>query len=177
VPEPLKHAEKRNWFETIARFIPGFRGYMQTNDRREADYLQRKWLSERLERAKSGLEAYARVLVDMAAIDQMTQIDRIRAKLERAIARIKGADRGYSSLFGFVRIKTDLLDQVYQHDVSLMEEVDEMAQTMEELPTVQDPPAAVVADLNTRIDSIQRKIDERSDLLNGLGMDEGPQAT
>ena len=39
--------------ETILRYIPGFRGYLEKEYRRDADALQRQWLTDRLKRALS----------------------------------------------------------------------------------------------------------------------------
>ncbi len=39
--EPERHAEKRNFVESILRHIPGFRGYLEKEYRRDSDYLAR----------------------------------------------------------------------------------------------------------------------------------------
>ena len=66
MPEPRDHSEKRNWIETILRNIPGFRGYLEKEYRRESDDLQRDWLADRLERSKRAIDDVTRALADAA---------------------------------------------------------------------------------------------------------------
>ncbi len=167
MPEPLKHTEKRNLVESILRYIPGFRGYLEKEYRRDADALQRQWLAERLERSKRAIDHFARPLADAGKIDLLPQVDRIRGRLDTIIARIQGAMRGYSGFFDLVRVKEDLLDQVYQHDLRLMQDVDALGDAIEQLPGGDDPAGSLAA-LHTSLDVLNEKWDERADLLAGL---------
>ena len=51
MPEPRQHAQSRGWIESILRRIPGFKGYLEKEYRRDSDALQRTWLADRLQRA------------------------------------------------------------------------------------------------------------------------------
>ena len=44
MPQPKDHTQKRGVIETIGRHIPGFRGYLEREYRRDSDKLQRDWL-------------------------------------------------------------------------------------------------------------------------------------
>jgi hypothetical protein len=81
VPDPKKHGEKRNWIETIGQFVPGFRGYLKKEYRRESDHLAREWMAERLQRSKSALDDYMRHLVNDAQLDALPEVERIRTRL------------------------------------------------------------------------------------------------
>ncbi|MHB8902844.1 MAG: hypothetical protein ACYC6Y_29140 [Thermoguttaceae bacterium] len=167
MPEPIQHAEKRNVVESILRSIPGFRGYLEKEYRRDADALQRQWLADRLRRAKGGLDQFARPLADAGKFDLLPEVDRIRARLDTLIARIQGAMRGYSGFFDLVQVKEDALDRVYQHDLALIVDVDGLAGAVEQLPMALDP-AAQLAELHRQLDDVGRKWDGRTDILAGL---------
>jgi len=167
MPEPIKHTEKRNFVESILRYIPGFRGYLEKEYRRDADALQRQWLTDRLTRAKRAIEHFARPLADAGKIDLLPEVDRIRGRVDTLIARIDGAMRGYSGFFDLVRVKEDLLDRVYQHDLQLMQDVDALGDAIEQLPSAEDP-AANLAALHTSLDDLNEKWDQRNDILAGL---------
>lgn len=167
MPEPIKHTEKRNFVETILRYIPGFRGYLEKEYRRDADALQRQWLTERLQRAKRSIDHFARPLADAGQIDLLPQVDRIRSRLDTILARIDGAMRGYSGFFDLVRVNEERLDQVYQHDLQLMQDVDALGDTIEQLPGCDDP-AGALNELHTKLDELNEKWDQRADLLAGL---------
>ena len=166
MPEPKEHAERRNWIETILRYIPGFRGYLEKEYRRESDELQREWLADRLQRSKRAIDELTRPLADAGQIDALPQVDRMRGRLDKLIARIRGAMQGYSGFFDLVRVREDLLDRVYEHDVGLMEQVDALGQAIEQLPEQQG--VISVTDLLERIDALEQKWDMREDMLKGL---------
>lgn len=167
MPEPIKHTEKRNLIESILRYIPGFRGYLEKEYRRDADALQRQWLTDRLTRAKRAIDQFARPLADAGKIDLLPEVDRIRGRVDTLIARIDGAMRGYSGFFDLVRVKEDLLDRVYQHDLALMQDVDALGDAIEQLPGSEDPAASLAA-LYTSLDDLNDKWDQRADILAGL---------
>ena len=134
--EPKEHAEQRNLIETILRHVPGFRGYLEKEYRRDSDELARQWLADRLERSKRAIDDLTRPLADAGQIDALPQVDRLRGRLDKLIARIRGAMQGYSGFFDLVRVQEDLLDRIYQHDVQLMRQVDALGNAVEQLPAL-----------------------------------------
>ena len=168
MPEPSEHAKHRNLIESVLRYIPGFRGYLEKEYRRESDELQRRWLADRLQRSKRAIDQLTRPLADAGQIDALPQIDRLRGRLDKLIFRIQGAMQGYSGFFDLVRVREDLLDRVYEHDVALMHDVDALARAVEELPGRPEQIAAGVPDLFGRIDKLESQWDLREDMLKGL---------
>ena len=92
-----------------------------------------QWLADRLQGSKRGLDDYFRGVLDAGQIDAMAQLDRIRTRLDAVIAKIRGDVRGYSGFFDYVRIDEGVLDKVYDHDMSLIADVDQFANTIEAL--------------------------------------------
>jgi hypothetical protein len=133
VPEPRQHTEHRNALETLLRHIPGFRGYLEKEYRRDSDALQRTWLSDRLQQAKRALDTISSELANAGRLDLLTQYDRLRAKTDRLIARIRGAFQGYSGIFDLVRVDEARLDRIYEHDMSMMQLVEEYLESMKRL--------------------------------------------
>ncbi len=168
MPQPKDHAVKRNFLETVLRYVPGFQGYLEREYRRESDELQRNWLADRLQRSKRAIDDLARQLADAAQIDVLPQIDRLRARLDRLAGRIRGAMQGYSGFFDLVRIDVSLLDRVYEHDAALNEQVDAFAQAAEQLAGKQDQVSTAASELLRRIDEVERHWDAREDMLKGV---------
>jgi len=168
MPEPRDHTHERNLIETILRHIPGFRGYLEKEYRRESDDLQRDWLAGRLQRSKRAIDELSRPLADAGQIDLLPQVDRLRGRLDKLIGRIRGAVQGYSGFFDLVRVDEKLLDRVYEHDVALMGQVDVLAHAVEELPERQEKLAALLPDLLRQTDELDRLWDVREDMLKGL---------
>ncbi|MBN2476743.1 MAG: hypothetical protein JXB62_19185 [Pirellulales bacterium] len=168
MPEPRDHTEDRNWIETILRYIPGFRGYLEKEYRRESDDLQRDWLADRLQRSKRAIDDLSRPLADAGQIDLLPQVDRLRGRLDKLIGRIRGAMQGYSGFFDLVRVREDLLDRVYEHDVALMRQVDTLAEAIEDLPNQQEQLVGALSELLRQTDDLDDAWDQREDMLKGL---------
>jgi len=168
VPDPREHAENRGFIESILRNIPGFRGYLEQEYRRESDALARTYLVEQLDRGKQDLDDWGRVLVDAGQIDALPQLDRVRSRADRVTSRLKGAVHGYSGFFDFVQVDEDLLDDVYEHDMAMIAEVEQFVESSKAASSSGQSPLQVVAELLGKLDEIDKRIDERSNLLSGL---------
>jgi hypothetical protein len=168
MPDPREHAENRGKIESILQSIPGFRGYLRRENRREADELQREWLADRLQRSKRGLDEFARALADSARLDELGQLDRVRIKLDKLLSRIRGAMQGYSGFFDLVDINEAVLDRVYAHDVALMEQSASLADEIENLRSRTESPQTLLAPIVVKIESLEDAWDQREDILKGL---------
>lgn len=168
MPEPRNHAENRNWIERILRHIPGFRGYLEKEYRRDSDELQRQWLADRLQRSKRAIDDAARPLVDAGQVDVLPQLDRLRGRLDKFIWQLRSAMQGYTGFFDLVRVDERALDRVYELDVAVMDEVQGLAEAIEALPSRRDQFATAVPELLNQIDDVESQWSKRSDILKGL---------
>lgn len=167
--DPTKHEDARGIVESILRKIPGFRGYLEQEYRRESDHLARMWLADHLDACKKGVDRYQRNLLDARKIDYLDDCERIRTQLDTLASRVRGAVRGYSGVFDFVRVDEDLLDQVYDLDVSLVDESEWLLKAVDEVLVPEKDPAAAIAEFLKRVEQLHRQFDRRSELLQGLG--------
>ncbi|MEX0939075.1 MAG: hypothetical protein WDZ59_14525 [Pirellulales bacterium] len=168
MPEPKRHAQSRGTIETVLRHIPGFRGYLEKEYRRESDELQREWLADRLQRSKRGLDDFSRRLAESGQIDDLPQVEQLRSRLDRLISRIRGAMQGYSGFFDLVQIGEPQLDQVYEHDVAVMESVAQLADQVEALRDKSTAGDEVIRPLLDRVEHVEDAWDRREDILKGL---------
>lgn len=169
MPEPIEHSKHRNWIETILRYIPGFRGYLEKEYRRDSDELQRQWLADRLQRSKRALDNTTGLLADAGHLDALPLLDRMRGRLDHVITRIRGAMQGYSGFFDLVRVDESVLDRLYAFDVELIDEVDALAHSIESLPERGEGVETALPEVEAKIEQLQRLWDDREDLLRGLG--------
>ena len=166
--EPKDHGESRNLVESILRRIPGFRGYLEKEYRRESDQLQRKWLADRLQRAKPAIDELAQPLVEAGLLDILPQLDRLRARIDKVVWQIRSGMQGYSGFFDLVRVDEELLDRVYEHDVALIDRVESLAEAVEALPDDPDRIGSTLPSAFDAVDAIEREMEIRSDILSGL---------
>src|SRR5438309_5789781 len=103
--EPIldKARAAQNLLERIANKIPGFAGYRERDLRRDADRLQREHLAAQIEGSKGPLNDLAQKATRSGSLDLINDIEAARKKLEKAAARVRYADRGYSGFFDVVK--------------------------------------------------------------------------
>ncbi|MBI2477997.1 MAG: hypothetical protein HYV60_04930 [Planctomycetia bacterium] len=167
--DPSKHSDARGVVESILRKIPGFRGYLEKEYRRESDHLARMWLADRLDACKAGVGRYQRNLLDARKIDYLDDCVRVRTRLDTLASRVRGAMRGYSGLFGFVRVDEDLLDQVYDLDLDLVDKAEGLLKAVDELLVPEKDPGVSIPEFLKRVEELHCQFDRRSELLQGLG--------
>ena len=167
--DPKKHDDSRGVVESILRKIPGFRGYLEKEYRRESDNIARMWLADRLESCKSGVDQYQRGLLDAGKIDHLDDCERIRTRLDTLVSRVKGAMGGYSGVFDYVKVDEDLLDQVYDVDMTLVDEAEWLLKAVDEVLVPSGDPQKATSEFLHRVEELHRQFDRRSELLQGLG--------
>ncbi len=168
MPAPMDHAQHRGWIESILRHIPGFKGYLEKEYRRDSDALLRSVLADDLQKCKPCLDEYAKSLVAAAKLDGLAAIDSIRPKLDKLIARIRGAMQGYSGMFDLVQVNVDLLQKIYEHDLKLTELCEGATNVAIKLKAIPPDADAVLAELKSKLEQIDQGWDRRSEMLKGL---------
>lgn len=167
--EPSRHAQDRNFLESIVRQIPGFKGYLEEEYRRESDHLARTHICDQLQMAKQGIDRYLRQLADRVQLDALPAVERVRARVEAFANRVRSAERGYSGLFDFVRTGEAELEQMYQLDMSLVGGAQEFATHCGDLAAKGEPSPSVADDLEHRLGELEARFRQRGEILQGLG--------
>ena len=166
--DPERHVENRNKVESLLLKIPGFRGYLEKEYRRESDHLARTWLADRFHQAKIGLDNFTRSLVEAANLDDLPHFERLRGRIDGLQSKVRGDVRGYSGFFDYVRVDEQTLDDVYDHDMSLMGDVESLVDSVDGLAGSDKSPSALASDLLGQVEAIEREYAKRSEMLRGL---------
>lgn len=157
---------RRNFIEEIGAKIPGFRGYLEAELRRDVDKLQRDWLAAQLDRGRESLQGKVRDWSrsgNLANLDLASSIDKA---LDRFANRVRHADYGASGFFEPVKIREAELDRLYAFDLALIQTVENLADRIEALPGTAAEP-----DLRTLLDAVHtadRQFDERSSVFEDV---------
>ncbi len=164
--EPILNKARggQNALEQIASAIPGFKGYREKELRRDADRLQREYLSSRLEEAKKVLDGLAAAASRVSALDGINDIETARKRLDRVVARIRYADRGYAGFFDTIKVDEAALERIYTFDLSLLGGVDAARSAVLAAGT----PAAGVQALLAALDALDARFADREAVLSGI---------
>ena len=167
---------ERGLLEKIMGYVPGYRGYKEKELRRESDRLVRMEAVNRLKAAKT---AFRRTFANPSAVQKLTgddtfRFDAFNARLDRVTQRIDRAVAGYAGMFDTIKVKEDKLDSVIQHDVSLIEKAEAVKADVDKTNRIgpgTDEWRAAMDAVIAKVEELDKLVDERSNLLRGLGGD------
>lgn len=113
--------------------LPGFRGYKQREQRREADRIVRDHIYEVLEDARDDLNKCFQALSDSKSTELTEPMNRLIARLDRAAEKVNHASYGYSGFFDSVKIEEPELDRMLAYDTQLMDTAKKFAEEVASL--------------------------------------------
>jgi hypothetical protein len=157
---------RRNFTERIGARIPGFRGYLEAELRRDVDKLQRDWLAARVDRGREALAGSIRGWSGSGNLANLGLAASVDKGLDRLANRIRHADYGSSGFFDPVKIREDELERLYAFDLALIGTVDALVDRIEGLPATAAEP-----DLRTLLDAVHaadRQFDERATVFEDV---------
>jgi hypothetical protein len=130
--DPLgKITEGTDLIGKIRNFLAGFVGYVDRENRREADKLLRETIAQRYEEQWSRISELQRQLVSAGQLELVDDLEAATIKLRAFVDRVKGASYGYAGFFDAVRIHSEELEKVYAYDVALLEGAQNLANAVE----------------------------------------------
>lgn len=120
-------------FKKILAKIPGFKGYIERQARRDSDKLLRDSIAERFEKEWQRISALQVEFIVQGEITYVDDLERAAIKLRTFADRIRRATRGHSSLFEAVKINEAELEKLYQYDAQLLDLADGVARAIDNL--------------------------------------------
>jgi hypothetical protein len=162
-----KAREGQNLLEKLANMIPGFRGYREKELRRDADRLEREHLASRLEDVKRVFNDVATAVTRSGSLDAINDVETAKKRLDKVVARIRYADRGYAGFFDAVKVDEAMLAKVYEFDLSLVNGVNAVREAAARAAGQADAKAGIQAVI-AEIDRIDTSLAEREAILGGM---------
>jgi hypothetical protein len=118
---------ERGLLERIAGKIPGFRGYLDKEKRRDADKLLRDTIAGRFAVQLRRLPELQMQMISGGGILYVDDMERAVTKLQMFVDRVKTTPRGYAGFFDAIKVKEDDLERLYHWDEQLLGEADKIA--------------------------------------------------
>lgn len=151
--------------------IPGFKGYIERENRRASDKVLRELIAQRYEEAWKRVSSLQRDLVREGELILVGDLESAALKLRQFADRIKTASYGYSSFFDAVKINEDELKVIYEYDLSLMNSVDVITRAIENVETSigGDGLPAAVRNLTSQAQDSVELYNRRSEVFLSFG--------
>ncbi len=157
-----KAEQDRNWLEQILHQVPGFRGYLEKEERRSTDKLLREFLAQRVDRCRDRMDGLMRALADDGKLALTEKVDRVKRATERVMRRLQFASYGYSGLFDAIKIREAELDQLYAFDLALIERINRLEERVAALEKTTGD-ADEIESATTELIQLVREFDEHLD--------------
>ena len=124
--------DQRGSFAKVLSKLPGFKGYMEKETRRDADKILRDAVAARFTDQLDRLSELQNDLLSNGGFEFVDDVEQSAVKLRTFIDRVKTAPRGYGGVFDAVQVKEEQLDQLYNFDYQLLSEVDHLAAAIDQ---------------------------------------------
>jgi hypothetical protein len=118
-------------FKKLIGFIPGFGGYIERQNRRDADKLLRDTVALRFEELWKRTSNLQTELVSNGSIQYVDDLEKAAIQLRTFIDKISTAPRGYSGLFDAVKINEKELEALYQFDLAFFELAEQVGRALD----------------------------------------------
>jgi hypothetical protein len=126
--------------------IPGFNGYLERKNRREADKLLREQIAAQFEVFRGRVGELQEEFASAGELSYLDDLEKAAMKLGTFIDKISNAAYGYSGFFDAVKINEEELGKIYEFDLALLAMGDEISSALDNVTASIDTdglPAAI----------------------------------
>ena len=124
--------------KSVARIFPGMPSYQEREGLRTQDKIIREQLAARIDEQVNRLQEIQSKLANKAVLQPMAHLDRQSRKIMRLADTVRFASYGYAGLFAGIKVDEQKLAQLYDYDLSLHQDIEELAVAVGNLQQRQD---------------------------------------
>jgi hypothetical protein len=154
--------------------LPGFQGYVEREDRRNADKLLRESIADRFENLWRRISSLQKEAISNGEIEKVDDLESSAIKLRQFIDRIRNASYGYAGFFDVIKVNTEELNAIYQYDLQMLELEDEISRAVDNVETSfgTDGLPAAIRHLTTLSQSCLDIFNQRKEVIVKMGESE-----
>ena len=159
-------------FKKVASFIPGFNGYIERQNRRDADKLLRDTVARRFREHWKRASQLQSDMVSSGMIAFVDDMEKAAIQLRTFIDKITTAPRGYSGLFDAVKINEKELEAIYQFDAAFFDLGDQVGRALDNVEASLGDQAALPAAIRNLVSLARMAVEtynRRSEVVVGAG--------
>jgi hypothetical protein len=158
---------KPRLLERLANLIPGYKGYADREQRREADQAVRAVVVSGLDSCRSAVD---RIIADCSRSMQFAELERLetaKRRLGTLADGVRHAPAGYSGFFDRHQVGATELDAVYERDLDLAKAVKDLASRLSPLSAASDAAAAREM-LTVELPGLTESLTQRDHTIEGI---------
>jgi hypothetical protein len=120
-------------FKKIVAKIPGFKGYIERQARRDSDKMVRDTIFNRFRELEGRVSAIQRDFISQGDIKYVDELEASAIKLRTFADRVHTASRGYSGVFDAVKVNEAELAKLYEYDSAMLDLVDQVGKAIDNI--------------------------------------------
>ena len=153
--------------QSVARIFPGIPSYQEREGLRAQDKIIREQLATRILKQVDHIQEVQLELTGKAILKPLGDLDRLARKMMRLADTVRFASYGYAGLFAGVEVDEEKLAELYDYDLSLHQEIEELAVVLGTLQRCQDDEwkKDSLADLEQVLKRLEERIENRKSIF------------
>ena len=167
-----KVTSQQDPFKKLMSYIPGFGGYVNRQNRRDADKLLRDTVARRFEEQWKRASQLQSDMVGNGMIAYVDDMEKAAIQLRTFIDKITTAPRGYSGLFDAVKINEPELEAIYQFDAAFFDLAEQVGRGLDNVEASLSDEAALPAAIRNVVSLARMAVEtynRRSEAVTGSG--------
>jgi hypothetical protein len=167
-----KVTSQQDPFKKLVSYIPGFGGYVNRQNRRDADKLLRDTVARRFEEQWKRASQLQSDMVSNGQIEFVDDMEKASIQLRTFIDKITTAPRGYSGLFDAVKINEPELQAIYQFDAAFFDLAEQVGRALDNVEASLGDSAALPAAIRNVVSLARMAVEtynRRAEAVTGSG--------
>ena len=153
-----------NIFEKLGALIPGYRGYVEREGRRDTDKMLRIHMAAHLLNNIGVFDQLNLELLRKGRLEDTARVDETRGRVLRLADEIRYCSYGASGFFDLVQVEESVLDSLYLHDLKLKSLVDALIAMFDNVKAI-DQLEKNLQSLDEAITNVRAHLDQRNEKI------------
>jgi hypothetical protein len=167
--------DNRGSLKKLQLLIPGLRGYRQKEDLRVSDELLRNEMADKLDHAKSNLDALRKQLVGASDFTSLTAVGSLIWQIQTLSGEVRHAAQGYAGWVAPITVDEDKLNKLYEYDFAFVTGVLQLDSStapgvLRYDPTSPNSIQATITQFNQAVSDIRQKWSLRMEAIEGIAL-------
>lgn len=164
--------EDQGILKKIQMFVPGFRGYRQKEDLRDADRMLRDQLAKKLSLQRKQVEGARRLVTNSYNSNELELLGGVINEYKKVEGLVSHSSMGYSGISADIEFKQDQISRLYDYDGSMIDGLTSMQQAIDQTKaalTAQDGPRAQgeIDQLRALVGNFEDQFKRRINVIQG----------
>jgi hypothetical protein len=159
--------QDRGALKKLQLLIPGYRGYRQGEDLREADSVLRLQVADKVHGAITTLQQRRQSLSQAGKFDGLVDLSQAAADLMRLEGEIRHAEQGYTGISPALRVNLAGQDKLYEYDYGFVLAANDLGSSVAALVDPAQDATAAIANVRSMTTRLEQAFKARIQVIQG----------